>query len=717
MNIRKRLKRDIRSYLFSAGLLLIIWILQTVLTLFCLTPKRYSLDENGAPTETIYAEYTSVDTVATETARQNARNQIPTQYKYDRTIVESMQQEMSDLFEQIGAFRERAFQIRTESQLLPGQDERTWQEVIPEDSLSLMMAAITKLNISDPSIGYAILDAEPDVLEELHSILHRELNEAMDNGGEGLRYDLVTGVRNAISEQIQNSAFPVHLKNFGEMLLTEYLKPTLIVDTDATIRLQEETAAEVESIYIQRGDLLAEKGVPLTSVQKQLLLSLDLLAGGSRNRLFIPGVAAYLALFYLIFYIFLVQWEPEVLKNWRKASTLSLVLFLNFVFQWVAHTIDPRLMTAAFSVLLCAALFAPRTCVGVLLLTCMTFPAIAARTSSGIFSTETAAAFASLFVSGISILFVMQNKRKRMSLLISGVLGSVLYCITISACYMVVGYAWNRQRLVFLGSQALTIVMISLLCTGIAGILESVFDLLTNARLYELSNLNHPLLRRLMQKAPGTFQHSITAAALAENAAYEIGVNSLLAKDGALYHDVGKIRRPEYYGENQKGKNIHDTFKPKESAEFIISHVHDAEPILKKYHLPNEIRKIVKEHHGTTLVEYFYRKALETREKENSTEPVQEEDFRYHGDRPSTAESAIVMLADSCEAAVRSLNNPDQETVRETIRKVVSGKIQDGQLSESPLTLAQIETIENSFLLSLNGLMHERIPGQEEIHD
>ena len=322
---------------------------------------------------------------------------------------------------------------------------------------------------------------------------------------------------------------------------------------------------------------------------------------------------------------------------------------------------------------------------------------------------------ASLFVSGITMLFLIRNELRRLSLMIAGVTGAAFYCAAVSACYMMVGYIWNRQRMVFLLSQGATIVMISLICTGIAGLLETAFDLLTNVRLYELSNLNHPLLRRLMMNAPGTYQHSISTAALAENAAYEIGANPLLAKVGALYHDVGKLRRPEYYGENQNGKNIHDTFKPEERAQVIISHVHDAEPLLKKYHLPNEVQRIVREHHGTTLVAYFYSKALAIQNEAEKPEPVNEKAFRYPGGLPSTAESTIVMLADSCEAAVRSIQKPDSDSISKMLNKVISGKIQDGQLADSPMTLAQVEIVRKSFLMTLNGMLHERISYPEDV--
>ena len=211
----------------------------------------------------------------------------------------------------------------------------------------------------------------------------------------------------------------------------------------------------------------------------------------------------------------------------------------------------------------------------------------------------------------------------------------------------------------------------------------------------------------MMVAAPGTYHHSMMVASLAEGAAEAIGANALLARTGAMYHDVGKLRRPQYFRENQNGHNIHDTLQPEESAGFIIAHQKDAMSYLSRYRMPSEVKKIVAEHHGTTLVTYFYFKAKQQQTQDG--EPVIERLFRYQGNLPSTKESAIVMLADSCEAAVRSMSEPTREDVAEMVRKIVQGKMDDGQLKMCPLTLGEINQIEKSFLVTFTGLMHERI--------
>ena len=214
-----------------------------------------------------------------------------------------------------------------------------------------------------------------------------------------------------------------------------------------------------------------------------------------------------------------------------------------------------------------------------------------------------------------------------------------------------------------------------------------------------------------MTEAPGTYHHSMMTAALAEGAAQAVDADPLLARVGAYYHDVGKLRRPLYFAENQRpGDNIHDTLPAAESAAIIIAHQKDGVNLLNKHKLPASVVQIAYEHHGNTLVAYFYRKAI----KENGGKPVPQKNFRYPGGRPATKESAIVLLADSCEAAVRALDNPTREQVEETVERVVKGKMDDGQLSASPLNLREITLIGQSFLRTFNGMMHDRIAYPEQ---
>nr|WP_314044483.1 HDIG domain-containing metalloprotein [uncultured Leptotrichia sp.] len=266
----------------------------------------------------------------------------------------------------------------------------------------------------------------------------------------------------------------------------------------------------------------------------------------------------------------------------------------------------------------------------------------------------------------------------------------------------------NQLNLVLL----MTIIIFSVfggLITGVIslGVLpyfENTFDILTNMRLLELSDFSHTLLKQLLVKAPGTFHHSIMVGALAESGAEAINANATFARIASYYHDIGKMKRPEFFVENQKGgENPHNKTKPSLSALILTSHTKDGYIMGKQNKLPKEILDVILEHHGTTLVQFFYYKALENGEK------VVESNFRYSGPKPKTKESGIILMADTVEAAVRTLEDKSREGIENFIRYLIRTKIDDNQLSDSALTLGEIEKVIQAFVNTLQGVYHERI--------
>ena len=239
---------------------------------------------------------------------------------------------------------------------------------------------------------------------------------------------------------------------------------------------------------------------------------------------------------------------------------------------------------------------------------------------------------------------------------------------------------------------------------------ERTFNILTVFKLIELADLSHPLLRKLSIEAPGTFQHSMMVATLSENAVVEIGGDPIFTRVACYYHDIGKTKRPQYYVENQTGgKNLHNDISPFMSKMIILAHTREGAEMGKKYKIPKEIRDIMFEHQGTTLLAYFYNKAKEIDPN------IPEEEFRYSGPKPQTKESAVILLADSIEAAVRSLDVKDPVKIEQMVRKIVDSKIRDNQLSDANITFKEIEIIVNSFLKTFGAIYHERIkyPGQK----
>jgi putative nucleotidyltransferase with HDIG domain len=247
------------------------------------------------------------------------------------------------------------------------------------------------------------------------------------------------------------------------------------------------------------------------------------------------------------------------------------------------------------------------------------------------------------------------------------------------------------------------------LLTGLLPLVERCFGIVTDISLLELADGSHPLLQELVKRAPGTYTHSITVATLAETAAEAIAANPLLVRVGSYFHDVGKMLKPQYFIENQSGENRHDVLEPALSTLVIIGHVKDGLALADQYHLPAPVADFIAQHHGTTLVEYFYREAMRMQEQAGNGAKDLEACFRYPGPKPHNRENGLVMLADAVESTSRSLANPTPSSLQKLVHDLLMKRLLDGQFEESGLTLTELHLIEESLTKSLIALFHARI--------
>ena len=255
----------------------------------------------------------------------------------------------------------------------------------------------------------------------------------------------------------------------------------------------------------------------------------------------------------------------------------------------------------------------------------------------------------------------------------------------------------------------------SMLVSAFTPLFESLFHFTTNIKLLELANLNSPLLRDLMIKAPGTYHHSVVVGNLVEAAAEAIGANPLLARVAAYYHDIGKTAKPLYFIENmQGGENRHDKLSPHMSALILISHLKEGEALAKEKHLGQPIIDVIRQHHGTALIKFFYEKAKQ--QADATGQVVDPQEFRYPGPKPQTREAGLVMLADAVEAASRTLINPTPDRIQGMVQKLINRIFSDGQLDECELTLKNLHEIAKSFNRILGAIFHHRIDYPEPVH-
>ncbi len=305
----------------------------------------------------------------------------------------------------------------------------------------------------------------------------------------------------------------------------------------------------------------------------------------------------------------------------------------------------------------------------------------------------------------VSKLITSTKERSTLSMMgVAGAIGS----FAVSFALMLVSSAGDSDSwlgaLRDSGFVALNCFVSVMFIVGILPLFERISGVLTEFRAQELMNQNSPLLKKLILEAPGTYHHSIMVCNLAEAASDAIGANTSLVKVAALYHDIGKLKRPQYFAENQSGDNPHDNLDPFESRDILFNHIPDGVEIAKKYKLPTEVIQVIKSHHGNTTTAFFYYKALQDQYREN----VSENDFRYKSPKPESKEAVILMLADSVEAAVRSLQEKSEETISARVDDIINGKIQDNQLSEANISFKEINEIGYRFKVVIGGYYHHR---------
>lgn len=319
----------------------------------------------------------------------------------------------------------------------------------------------------------------------------------------------------------------------------------------------------------------------------------------------------------------------------------------------------------------------------------------------------------SLFVGALAGVMLSYRVRRRFQVIKAGFFAGIIQFITAFIMEFITFIMTERTQSFFPLSEVdllfkecvLNGLIFSIIFLGILPVFEYIFKVVTNISLLELSDFNHPILRRLILEAPGTYQHSLVVANLSEAATEAIGANSLLARVGSYYHDIGKMLKPHYFVENQVPfRDVHKALKPSMSKLIIVNHVKEGVELAKKHKLNPKIIDFITQHHGRTLVYYFYHRA-----KELEPESEHEEDYRYPGPKPQTKEVAIVSLADTIEALSRTLDEPTPSRIEEMIREVVKKKFMEGELDDTNLTLKDLGKITQSFIRILNALFHTRI--------
>ncbi len=420
------------------------------------------------------------------------------------------------------------------------------------------------------------------------------------------------------------------------------------------------------------------------------------------------GTILHVTLVVMLFGIYLYHFRKRIFTNSRRLTLIALLILLEGLFAYLTRELD---INAPLEYLI----FVP---VASMLLTII-FDSrvgfygtvIIAFVVGGIRGNDYAIALVSLVAGALSVYSVRDMKNRTQ---IFRSLGFIFLGYGLSIVALGLERFETMPVLFEQLSFALVNAIVSPVLTyGLLIFLERVFKVTTDLTLLELAHFNHPLLRMLAVQAPGTYHHSMSMASLAEAAASAVGANEVLARVGAYFHDIGKIEKPTYFIENQKGaRSKHDKLSPRMSSLIIAAHVKDGIALAREYHLPEEVVEFIPMHHGTTRIDFFYQKALQlaqNSEDETKIDEIKEQDYRYPGPKPQTKETGIMMLADAVEAAVRTVDEPTPQRIEAAIGELIKKRFEEGELDECPLTLKDLTKIKAAFLNVLVGVYHNRV--------
>jgi cyclic-di-AMP phosphodiesterase PgpH len=665
--------------------LIFLGLFLAILSIFLIStaPQRYDIKVGDVAVEDIYAPSDLVDKTATEIKIKAAEEAVQAVYNLDRTVQIDIQKKIETFFALLAEIRGKA--DVDDNQKLNLMEQQSNIGLNQGDYNILLKADVVELNKLKDKILY-ITD----------QLLNENIEEAKLNDK-----------RESIKEFFNNLPDNSELNRLGADIAIIIIRPNMFYDEEATTVQREEARRNVDQVIIKKDSKIVTKGQEVTTHQISLLEAFGLLDNGRSSSMAVRLYTGYslsilAGMFILALYCYLFA-----KKQWGSNSELfliGLIIVLSLIVAAGAKSISVYLiLLPAFS----------------MVISIMIQPKIAIITNiiSAIFISMitglNATVLVVMLIAGIAGALLVHKTHHRGTIVLAGLVVGVISVMIIISFSLI----YNLDTRIMLTNAIFGFVggiLSAVLTIGTLPFLEATFDIITPIKLLELSNPNQPLLRRLLIEAPGTYYHSILVGNLAEAAAEEIGANSLLCRIGAYYHDIGKLKRPYFFKENQITKdNPHNKITPNLSTLIITSHVKDGIELATKNKLPSSVINIIREHHGNTLVAYFYHKALNS----EVTEAVTEDKFRYNFSRPQSKEAAIVMLADSVEAYIRSLSEPTQHQVEQGVRKIIKDKLQDEQLDETDLTLKDLDKVVKAFVKVLAGIFHDRIEYPENLKD
>ena len=661
-----------RIFLFTIIAIFIYFIMLTVVT-----PKRYKLNEGDIATVDIKAPRDIIDEEATKAKEQEVTAKVEKKF----TLKNEIKIEAS---ENIKSFFDKLINLKSND--------------IDEKSKISELKKIDAFKLSDAEYK-TLLDLNVDKDTELQWIALTAIDKGYEKQIEEDNSEDIAEAKTIVDDYLSSQELESNIEVILREMCESQIKANYFFDQSKTDEAVKEALKSVSKVMIKKNQTIVKEGEPITQQQINILTELGLVGEDlSKDYIYTYIILAFFVLFVLgMQYMYLKKEKKEILID---TKLVFLILLLNLL-----SVISARVFTFVSLFII------PIACAPILMTVFLDSKiSIVINSLNLLFVTVIVGFDPQVILIGIVSTIVSSTTLKKVSQR-NDILYSTVYVATAVAVVILssgILLSNNIKQILLDVILAVFGAFISgILAMGLLPFLESSFSLVTNMKLLELSNPNNPLLKRLLMEAPGTYHHSVMVANLAEVAAEEVGANPMLVRVGAYYHDVGKIKRPFFFGENQLGgTNPHDKISPTLSTTIIISHVKDGLELAKEYDIPKVVSDMIVQHHGTTLVKYFY---YTLKNSSENPDEIREEDFRYPGPKPQSKEAAIIMMADSVEAAVRSIQEPTLEKIEDMVNNIVKDKMNSNQLNECDLTFRELEVIKACFLRVLKGIYHHRI--------
>lgn len=670
-----------RSILAIAFFITFVVILSTDLTI-----DKISVEEGQVSDKDIIAPRTVsyVDTQKTKKLENDVLATVADVYDLDVSVLIKAEDTLNQLFNALKAE--------------PAQDA---DGVAVEDKRKSLIAANSHIKLNDESVNF-LLSSKPEERSHLQDITLNLLRRSLQRG---VLSDELDVTKKHIAIEVMETNLNSQERFIANAFIDQLMVSNMILNVKETEKRKQSAVASVEPVRetIRKGQVIARRGDIITAQQIAVMGELGL-HKGQVNQLRIAGLMIYVILIMALVLIFLYKFEPKTYKNDLLLFLLGLIMMIALLLGKVAYGYSGFVAPIATGALLAAILINPR--VGMILSVAL------AMLYAVIANYDLRAVSAALLGSFVGV-YTVSKMAHGYSLTKTGMWISIVHFAFIGATGLLIDV--EGVQIVYQSMFGILAGIASaVITTGVLPYLEHAFNITTPIKLLELGQPNQPLLQRLLLEAPGTYHHSVLLGNLAEAAADVIGADPVLVRVGAYYHDIGKIKRPYFFVENQFGaENPHDKIAPSLSTLIVTSHIKDGVELCREYKLPKVIIDIVEQHHGTLLVSFFYRQASES----EHGDCVIEADFRYEGPKPQTKEAALIMIADACEAAVRSLGKPNANRVEAMVRKIIRERLNDGQFDECNLTLRDLTEIGDVYTRILASMFHSRIEYPESIKE